>query len=479
MLPNSQSFLNTFPPPPGASSPIQTSQDTDRSLSASQFEALQGIGQDENSIQQPQLSYPLSVSFSGQESNTQPATPLHPPTGEAQPLYGQGQNLVVSPDFSPWHNGTNISPISVPENRPWNYFSRQHNPHGSYVTHADIVQQSHTNGLQYQHPPPLTATPCPAGPTGGTELRARSLSDSGYMSRFSFGTPGNISFQGIIPNIPQSPQTVSFNGLAHPGYSPSAQYSPEASPLPGEQTPQPRTRRKRKERKVSCTHCTWEGRCASELKKHIQQKHTKPYVCNVNGCTTNFGSSSDLRRHQLSRHPSDRTPSYKCFATKKKSCLESSHIFNRRDNFKTHLEKTHGLTEKEIEEHFMLSNKWLFGLRGGSMAQNEVSLQPSVQVDIPADYNPTEEAMALEESLDMARGIKNDMDGFIDDFFKQSGGLNPPGITGSMSYPGPNITPGDLSITLAGENFPGNSNQQPQYFPRCENSDEREQSLRA
>lgn len=269
---NDQSFLSPFLPHTEFASPTQTFQETDRNLNVSRIDLLQGIRQDDGSVQQPQLSYPSSVTIPGLEPTTQPTTPLQHPAGDVQqPFYGQGQTLAGSPIFPPQPNITNISPISVPDTRPLNYFSSQRNPPlGNGITFADIAQQSQVYGQQYHFPTPQTATPY-AGPTGGTELRTRSLSDSGYMSRIS-GISGNTSFQGTLANIPQSPQTVSFNQLIQPGFTPGSQYTPDPQPetssLLNEPASQPKPRRKRKERKVFCPEkdCPWTGRCPSERK---------------------------------------------------------------------------------------------------------------------------------------------------------------------------------------------------------------------
>ncbi|KAG5205898.1 hypothetical protein GTR04_2771 [Trichophyton interdigitale] len=507
MDPHDQSFLSPFLPPTEFASPTQTFQETDRSLTANRIDYLQGIRQDDDSIQQPQLSYPSSVTIPGLEPRTQPTTPLQLPTGDVQQsFYGQGQTLAGSPIFHPQPNITNISPISAPDTRPLNYFSRQRNPLGTSITFTDIAQQSQAYGQQYHFPAPQTATPC-IGPTGGTELRTRSLSDSGYMSRIS-GISGNASFQGTLANIPQSPQTISFNQLLQPGYTPGSQYTPdpqpEASSLLNEPTSQPRPRRKRKERRVFCPEkdCPWTGRCPSERKKHIHQKHTKPHACNFYGCTMTFGSPSDLKRHRESRHPSERTPQYKCFATKKKSCLESTHLFARKDNFRTHLVKTHGLSENEVAEHIVLSNKWLFDIKRRSIETREKSLQSPVQFDpyvqsthpqpqypasvdmnllrqlAPADYNPVEDALVEEEYLDMTRGLEDDMESIISDFRKSGGDFGVPGIQEPVDYSGPSTTPGNSYINLADNLISHNSGQQTSYLHRSENSDERERSLR-
>ncbi|EZF12483.1 hypothetical protein H112_06600 [Trichophyton rubrum D6] len=505
---NDQSFLSPFLPHTEFASPTQTFQETDRNLNVSRIDLLQGIRQDDGSVQQPQLSYPSSVTIPGLEPTTQPTTPLQHPAGDVQqPFYGQGQTLAGSPIFPPQPNITNISPISVPDTRPLNYFSSQRNPPlGNGITFADIAQQSQVYGQQYHFPTPQTATPY-AGPTGGTELRTRSLSDSGYMSRIS-GISGNTSFQGTLANIPQSPQTVSFNQLIQPGFTPGSQYTPDPQPetssLLNEPASQPKPRRKRKERKVFCPEkdCPWTGRCPSERKKHIHQKHTKPHACDFYGCTMTFGSNSDLKRHKESRHPSERTPQYKCFATKKKSCLESTHIFTRKDNFRTHLVKTHGLTENEVAEHIVLSNKWLFDTKRGSMETREKTLQSPVQFDdhvqsthpqpqypasvdmnllrqlTPADYNPVEDALGEEEYLDMARRLEDDMESIISNFCKSSGDLSIPGIQEPVDYNGPSTTPGDSYINLADNLIARSSNQQTSYLPQIENSGEREWSLR-
>lgn len=253
---------------------------------------------------------------------------------------------------------------------------------------------------------------------------------------------------------------------------------------------------------MSCNIAHRNTNITGVLRKHIHQKHTKPHACDFYGCTMTFGSNSDLKRHKESRHPSERTPQYKCFATKKKSCLESTHIFTRKDNFRTHLVKTHGLTENEVAEHIVLSNKWLFDTKRGSMETREKTLQSPVQFDdhvqsthpqpqypasvdmnllrqlTPADYNPVEDALGEEEYLDMARRLEDDMESIISNFCKSSGDLSIPGIQEPVDYNGPSTTPGDSYINLADNLIARSSNQQTSYLPQIENSGEREWSLR-
>lgn len=74
--------------------------------------------------------------------------------------------------------------------------------------------------------------------------------------------------------------------------------------------------------------------------KH-KQRHLKPHVCQVRGCTRKdgFGTSNDLARHQQSVHNMAGTK-YRC---PDKNCKDPSKDWPRADNFKQHLKRMHNM----------------------------------------------------------------------------------------------------------------------------------------
>lgn len=80
----------------------------------------------------------------------------------------------------------------------------------------------------------------------------------------------------------------------------------------------------------------------SEQKKH-EQTHTKPFKCDVEGCTSSgFATQNDLERHQKAKHvmlPQHGAGKYyRCIVP---HCSKADKIWDRKDNFKAHVERTH------------------------------------------------------------------------------------------------------------------------------------------
>ncbi|KAK2868081.1 hypothetical protein FQN49_003186, partial [Arthroderma sp. PD_2] len=270
-----------------------------------------------------------------------------------------------------------------------------------YVTAADIQQQSQIYGHQYQYPAPQTVNPY-AIPTESNELRTRSLSDSGYMSRASTIHSANGSFLGITPRVPLTPQARSFNQQPNSRYNGDLQA--DESPLPDRPVIKPKSKKKKgKQQPVSChyEHCLWEGRCESERKKHIQQKHTKPFKCGLGDCAIQFGSKSDRKRHQSSIHPDGRGPKFRCFADAK--CEAGAKIYKRKDNFTAHLQKCHDLTPEQVSEQLRLSNQWLFDI---TQQSNRATLQ-QVNTHYPASLveGPVEPIVSQPQDVASLNGL--------------------------------------------------------------------------
>ena len=81
-------------------------------------------------------------------------------------------------------------------------------------------------------------------------------------------------------------------------------------------------------------------------RKHLI-RHEKPYSCTFTGCHQKFGSKSDWKRHEASRHIL--LESWTCEEQRKdvptKKCIYSCY---RKETFKLHLEKEHAMTEKKM-----------------------------------------------------------------------------------------------------------------------------------
>ncbi|KAJ4396481.1 hypothetical protein N0V93_000700 [Gnomoniopsis smithogilvyi] len=80
-----------------------------------------------------------------------------------------------------------------------------------------------------------------------------------------------------------------------------------------------------------------------ELRKHMK-RHAKPYGCTFPQCTKRFGSKNDWKRHENSQHY--QLELWKCNEMSKLHVGElCNRPYSRREQFKTHLSKDHGITE--------------------------------------------------------------------------------------------------------------------------------------
>lgn len=98
---------------------------------------------------------------------------------------------------------------------------------------------------------------------------------------------------------------------------------------------------------------------ACELKKHMK-RHEKPYGCTFPRCTKRFGSKNDWKRHENSQHYHHEL--WKCNAanltaspTDPNTTTPCNRTYNRREQFRAHLKKDHGMVdsaavESKIEE---------------------------------------------------------------------------------------------------------------------------------
>jgi hypothetical protein len=110
---------------------------------------------------------------------------------------------------------------------------------------------------------------------------------------------------------------------------------------------------------ISCKFegCDWTGKTHSDFKKHCA-RHDLNHICEHPECIRNgkgFATVNDLQRHRKSVHNimevGDRY--YRCFAT---GCSKSQKNWPRKDNFRSHLRKTHG--EDNVDRLVKLSENW-------------------------------------------------------------------------------------------------------------------------
>ncbi|KAF3760473.1 hypothetical protein M406DRAFT_334107 [Cryphonectria parasitica EP155] len=80
-----------------------------------------------------------------------------------------------------------------------------------------------------------------------------------------------------------------------------------------------------------------------ELRKHLK-RHVKPYSCTFPDCHKNFGSKNDWKRHENSQHY--QLELWQCnVGTSVDADVTCGRTYNRREQFKTHLAKDHGITD--------------------------------------------------------------------------------------------------------------------------------------
>lgn len=105
--------------------------------------------------------------------------------------------------------------------------------------------------------------------------------------------------------------------------------------------------RKLKDR-LMCTHspCSKIYSNASELRKHMQVKHIRPFKCTFSfaGCDQIFGSKNEWKRHVTSQHMY--LSYWQCNLS---LCRDRQAFFNRKDLFSQHLKRMHVPHTKKIE----------------------------------------------------------------------------------------------------------------------------------
>lgn len=79
------------------------------------------------------------------------------------------------------------------------------------------------------------------------------------------------------------------------------------------------------------------------------KRHAKPYGCTFPRCEKRFGSKNDWKRHENSQH--HHLEMWKCNEKGKLSAGEPCNkAFNRREQFKTHLSRDHGIADTVVVE---------------------------------------------------------------------------------------------------------------------------------
>ncbi|UZP36041.1 hypothetical protein NXS19_003857 [Fusarium pseudograminearum] len=127
------------------------------------------------------------------------------------------------------------------------------------------------------------------------------------------------------------------------------------------------------EKRWGCRECQQSCRTRSELRKH-ELKHTRPWCCNVSGCSRikGFTSKNDLDRHKRTVH-SDQTVSGRAFVCNIGSCAKKTKIWPRADNFRNHLERMHHKSysaNDDLTEYVYrpIPSQGLEGIGGSAMA---------------------------------------------------------------------------------------------------------------
>ncbi|ORY59452.1 uncharacterized protein BCR38DRAFT_57368 [Pseudomassariella vexata] len=196
-----------------------------------------------------------------------------------------------------------------------------------------------------QYPNDFLPSECSTGPPG----HAIPPSDSGYGSYVAKRsiTSGSLfdesldrtgETQSIVGNplefhnSASSPDMLQKHGVVRSWGQPQGQTFPE----------------RRKE--LICETCKKVLKTNSELKKH-RQRHTKPYTCDVPGCTRieGFSTTNDLYRHKRSVHKDEAAQGnwYRCLLD---NCGSKAKIWPRADNFRAHLKRCHSQNIKSEDE---------------------------------------------------------------------------------------------------------------------------------
>ncbi|KAI2623768.1 hypothetical protein GGS21DRAFT_494092 [Xylaria nigripes] len=99
-----------------------------------------------------------------------------------------------------------------------------------------------------------------------------------------------------------------------------------------------------------CEICQKEMKTKSELKKH-DQRHKKPFKCEIKGCLRQdgFSTANDLDRHKRSVHPTSQALG-KFYVCPFGHCQRKDKRWPRADNFRAHLKRVHSRDEVSDQE---------------------------------------------------------------------------------------------------------------------------------
>lgn len=159
-----------------------------------------------------------------------------------------------------------------------------------------------------------------------------------YPSDLSTPLPGPASTNPSTLNTPAtqldspSPKSESTSDYRH-----------SASPSNGINTISPRT---------GAYHCDEPG-CSQVFDqphklKHHQRYHTKDHKCTYPGCGKGFGTKTHLQRHINDRH--EKKKKFHCAIPGCDYSRQGGKGFPRKDNWKRHMTKIHGLDQKQLPE---------------------------------------------------------------------------------------------------------------------------------
>jgi hypothetical protein len=98
---------------------------------------------------------------------------------------------------------------------------------------------------------------------------------------------------------------------------------------------------------VVCPTCNQPVKNRADLKRH-EQRHQKPHKCDIEGCgrEEGFTTLENLERHKRNYHWG---PRYKCTIG---VCAAKDKLWPRRDNFRSHLKRVHGI-ERALDDELM------------------------------------------------------------------------------------------------------------------------------
>ncbi len=121
----------------------------------------------------------------------------------------------------------------------------------------------------------------------------------------------------------------------------------------------------------------------TEHRKHVA-RHKNEHVCNVGDCTRGFATINDLDRHKVGVHKMrlKDTRIYRCFGN---ACKNPRKDWPRKDNFKSHLRKTHS---NEDEDQLLRQSElwWDSQLQEDPRGYGQTQPRPEPEPLMPYDH---------------------------------------------------------------------------------------------